>query len=113
MRRSSAAAGAAVAALLLAGCGGDDDGADVPETAKADIAGFAFVPDPIRVKAGGTVTWRNADKAPHTAETGDARFDTGRLDTGESKAVTLDEPGKYTYYCVFHRFMTGTVEVVE
>jgi plastocyanin len=55
-------------------------------------------------------------KAPHTAETeagtpGD--FDTERLDTGEKKGVRLDRPGKLAYFCVYHRFMTGTVEVVE
>lgn len=108
MRRSAVAA---AALLLLGGCGGDSDAA--PESVRADIAGFAFEPDPLRVKAGGTVTWRNVDKAPHTAETDDDGFDTGRLDTGDSRAVTIDEPGTYRYFCVFHRFMTGTVEVVE
>lgn len=110
MRRSAALA--AAVALLVVGCGGDDE-PDAPESAMADIAGFRFEPDPIRIAAGGTVTWRNVDKAPHTAETDGEGFDTGRLDTGESKTVTIEEPGTYRYFCVFHRFMTGTVEVVE
>lgn len=111
MRRSAVA----VAALLfLGGCGGESESsADAPDSAMADISGFAFQPDPIRVKAGATVTWRNVDKAPHTAETDGEGFDTERLDTGESKSVTIEEPGTYRYFCVFHRFMTGTVEVVE
>ena len=65
------------------------------------------------MNAGGTVRWTNSDKAPHTAQTGGEGFDTGRLGLGEVKEVTIEEPGTYSYYCVFHRFMTGTVEVVE
>lgn len=79
----------------------------------ANIASFKFTPDPIRVKAGGTVTWVNQDRAPHTAETERAGFDTKRLDLGEKKVVRLDRPGTYRYFCVYHRFMEGTVEVVE
>ncbi|MEX2194436.1 MAG: plastocyanin/azurin family copper-binding protein [Thermoleophilaceae bacterium] len=110
------AAVAAVAALLIAGgCGGGDDG-DAPATAAVTIAGFEFDPDPVRVRAGATITWTNADEAPHTAEADSgapAPFDTGRLGLGDQAEVTLETPGTYQYFCVFHRFMTGTVEVVE
>ena len=70
----------------------------------------------MKVKAGGTVTFANADKAKHTAQTdSDAAgaFNTGDLLQGDSKAVTFDEPGTYAYYCIYHRFMTATVEVSE
>jgi plastocyanin len=110
-RRAGAAVAVALAAILVGGCGEGD--ADAPESVMADISGFAFEPDPIRVRAGGTVTWRNVDNAPHTAETDGKGFDTRRLDLGESKTVSIEEPGTYQYFCVFHRFMTGTVEVVE
>ena len=98
----------AVAALLLmAGCGGED----APAGAEVLVAGFKFQADPIRVRAGTAVSWTNADEAPHTA-TGGA-FDTGRLRLGETGEITFKEAGSYPYYCIFHRFMTGTVEVVE
>ncbi len=97
---------------MLAGCGGGDD--DSPPAAQtANITSFRFMPDPIRVKAGGTVTWVNNDKAPHTAQTDGRGFDTDRLDLGERRRVKLDRPGTYRYFCVYHRFMEGTVEVVE
>ena len=70
---------------------------------------FKFLPQTATVKAGGSITFVNRDKAPHTAET--EGFDTGRLDRGQSKRITFDRAGTYEYFCDFHRFMTATVEV--
>ena len=114
----------ALVALPLAGCGDDDDSGDgksssggsAESAVTVNIASFKFLPDPIKVKAGGEVTWVNQDKAPHTAETekgAKGAFNTGRLDLGDKKAVKFDQAGKFSYYCIYHRFMTGTVEVVE
>ncbi len=111
-----------VTAAAIGGCGdgggdSDSDSGSAPAAKSAvtdNIASFAFVPDPIVVAAGGKVTWTNRDKAPHTAETDPGvkgAFDTGRLDQGESKSIRFDDPGKFSYYCVYHRFMTGTVDV--
>lgn len=119
-----AATSLALLAPVVAGCGEDgDDGASggaasgaTKSAVTVNIASFEFTPDPIRVKAGGKVTWANRDKAPHTAETGSESkpgFDTGRLDLGEHRTVSFDSPGRFRYYCVYHRFMTGSVEVVE
>jgi plastocyanin len=124
----------ALVASLAAGCGSSDErssgkgtksdksaaapapsGGAAKSAVTVKIADFKFVPDPIRVKAGGSVTWTNTDTAPHTAQTeGSATgaFDTKRLDKGASRKVTFAKPGKYQYFCVFHRFMTGTVDVV-
>ncbi len=124
-RRSLPAAFACLAlvALPLAGCGDDDSGdggssggGSAKPAVTVNIASFKFLPDPIKVKAGGEVNWVNQDKAPHTAETekgATGAFNTGRLDLGDKKAVKLDQAGKFSYYCIYHRFMTGTVEVVE
>jgi plastocyanin len=82
------------------------------QSAKVQIASFMFVPGSTVVKAGGSVTFTNQDKAPHTA-TSDSKgqFDTDTLRVGQSKTIKFDRPGTYTYYCVFHRFMTGKVVV--
>jgi plastocyanin len=115
----------ALLALPAAGCGDDDKekssrSSSTGGAAKGDttvnIASFKFVPEDLKVKAGSKVTWINQDKAPHTAQTEDEvanGFDTDRLDLGEKKAITLDTPGKFEYFCIYHRFMTGTVEVVQ
>ena len=80
-RTVAALAGAiALAAVPLAGCG-DDGGGDSPEKRGAapkpaakravtvDIASFKFRPETITIRAGGTVTFVNRDRAPHTAQT--------------------------------------------
>lgn len=115
-RRSLLAAFACLA-FALAGCGDDESaGSKAKSAVTVNVASFKFLPDPIKVKPGGEVTWVNQDKAPHTAETDEGAkgaFDTGRLDLGDEKTVKFDRAGKFSYYCVYHRFMTGTVEVVE
>lgn len=99
-------------AVLLAGCGGGDgEKASPPASIEVDMKDFEFLPKEVTVKAGDSVTFTNGDKAPHTAE-GEA-FDTDRLDRGQSKRIAFDKPGTYEYFCDFHRFMTGTVEVTK
>lgn len=75
-----------------------------------DITDFKYKPETVTVKAGSKITWVNNDTAPHTASAG-AAFDTGNLQKGDSKAVTVSKPGSYAYVCEFHAFMQGTVVV--
>jgi plastocyanin len=105
----------AAGSMAAAGCGGEA-GTATAETStapagKVAIADFDYDPKAVTVQAGTTVTWANSDEAAHTATADDGSFDTGTLEKGDSKAVSLDEPGTYTYYCRFHAFMTATVEV--
>ena len=105
--------------LGLGACGDDDEeqsGDGAAAKAAVDIKDFKFSPQPVEVAVGGAVTFANADKAKHTAQTdsgADSAFNTGDLRKGDSKAVTFDRPGKFSYYCIYHRFMTRTVEVSE
>ena len=124
MRAAIACAGIA-AAIAFAGCGGGDSDstsssgsastAAAPATAEStdmiDIADFKYMPEAVTVSAGTKVTWTNSDDAAHTATADDDSFDTGDLDQGDSKTITLDEPGTYSYFCRFHPFMKATVEV--
>ena len=117
----------AVLALALGGCGGDDEesggsggapteGGAAKARATVDIKDFKFASEAVKVKVGGAVTWKNADNALHTAQTdagANGAFSTGDLRMGDSKTVTFDEPGRFAYYCIYHRFMTATVEVSE
>ena len=134
------AAVAVTASFLLASCGGgggDDkaSGGDDPTTTAAGdeptttaeggggggaggsavkIVDFKYDPDPLEVEAGTAVKFTNEDDAAHTAtSSGDVPkdFDTGNLEKGDSKEVTFDEAGSYTYICDIHNYMKGTVDV--
>lgn len=78
---------------------------------EVDIAEFLYESETVTVAAGSTVTWTNLDKAPHTSTARDDSFDTGTLKKGDSAHVVLDQPGTYEYFCRFHQFMNGTIEV--
>lgn len=75
------------------------------------IANFAFNPATTTVPAGGAVTWRNDDPAPHTVTADDGQFDSGILDPGASFSWTFSAPGSVSYHCQVHPSMTGSVNV--
>jgi plastocyanin len=140
MRKLTRTAVAAVAVLsfVLAACGDDDDdddgGAGTTAAAAQTTAGgtdttaaagesgggggattvtiqnFSFGED-IEVAVGDTVTFDNADSAPHTATADDGAFDTGNIAPGASADVTFDEAGTFPYHCTIHSQMTATVTV--
>jgi len=110
-----------IALLLLAGCGGDggegESAAGAPAgSVDVKIASFDYTPKMVEVKAGGSITWTNQDKALHNAQTDSGAkgaFKTKDLNAGDSDEIAFEEPGTYSYYCVYHRFMTATVEVTQ
>ena len=116
----AAAVAIAIAALVLAlrGDGSDPavvaDGADGPGPAAAanvvpkgaeevTITGFAYYPEPIRVKAGAPIAWTNIDGGvPHTVTARDGSWDSGTLEMGQIFSKTFDDPGTYVYICTLH-----------
>ena len=75
------------------------------------IDNFAFAPQRIVVQAGTTVTWTNADDAPHTVVSTTKLFKSSALDTEDKFSFTFATPGTYEYFCSLHPHMTGTVLV--
>jgi plastocyanin len=74
------------------------------------IKNFQFSPNPIVVRAGTAVTVTNADGTVHTLTADDKSFDTGKLDGGAKASIMIAKPGKYSYHCDIHNYMTGTIE---
>lgn len=76
-----------------------------------EIKGFAFSPNTITIKVGESVTFTNKDGVGHTATADDGSFDTGMIEQNESKSITFDKAGTYTYFCTPHPNMKGTIVV--
>jgi YVTN family beta-propeller protein len=76
-----------------------------------NIAKFAFVPAPITISAGQSVTWTNADPVAHTTTSDDKVWDSGSLSPNGTFTATFSQPGTYAYHCMIHPFMRGTVVV--
>jgi len=75
------------------------------------IQGFAFEPANLTIAAGDSVTFVNADNAPHTATANNGAFDTGRLANGGEAKLTFSSAGTYDYFCAIHPNMTANIVV--
>ena len=79
------------------------------------MADTKFIPATITVPKGTTVTWHNLEDRMHDAISDDKSWDTGDMALGESKSVTFDKPGTFSYHCSHHTMfgfgMTGKIIV--
>ena len=75
---------------------------------------YGFTPDVITLVIGtnNTVYWTNNDASIHTATSDKSGvFDTGNIVQGASAQVTFTTPGTFTYHCIYHAWMQGTIIV--
>ena len=79
-----------------------------------------FIPNPVTIAMGGTVTWENTDNAAHTVTSGSATdgpdgvFDSSLIMAGGATfSHTFDDAGTYDYFCMVHPWMAGTVIVED
>jgi len=91
----------------------------------SELTEDAYVPNPVEVNVGDTVTWINDDITPHTATSGSSSSGStgmfGGTDDapeiigpdGDAQSFTFDEAGEFEYYCTLHPNMVGTVVVTE
>ena len=79
-----------------------------------------FIPNPVTISVGETVTWENTDTAAHTVTSGggddapspDGVFDSSlMMANGPSFSYTFEEAGTYDYHCMVHPWMQGIVIV--
>jgi plastocyanin len=101
-------AGLGASLLLYAGIASQvqaQSAIDVP------IQAFVFQPTTISVPAGTTVVWTNRDPVAHTVTDINGSYDSGLFEESGTFSMTFTTPGTYTYYCIPHPMMIGTVEV--
>ncbi len=80
-------------------------GADNPQLASP------YSPGTLTVAAGTTITWVNQDIVIHTVTSDIGLFDSGSMRPGDRFSFTFTTPGTFTYGCIPHPFMRGTVVV--
>ena len=85
--------------------GGGGDGESV------SIANFEFSPADLTVPVGATVTWTNADSAPHSVAWEGEGPDSDTLQQGDSYQRTFDAAGTFPYVCGIHPQMKASVTV--
>jgi len=88
------------------------EGAAIPEDGQ-----IYYDPEIINVTVGTTVAWDNMDSTVHTVTSGqapadaDGTFDSEMMSAGDVFEFTFTNAGSYDYYCTFHPWMVGTVNV--
>lgn len=83
------------------------------KTLTVHIKDYAYAPKDLSVKAGDKVTFVNDDSVEHTATASDKSFDTGKIEPGASKTITVKAgaTGSVAYICTIHQYMKGTLTV--
>ena len=114
-----------VSGLVLVSALGNSAYAQQGKEAKVEIVKSAanmvdkvFAPNPIKVKAGDKVTWKNVDTAAHTMTFGkpsdkDAgkMFDSKLMAPKKEFSFKFDKNGTYDYFCQLRPAMVGQVVV--
>jgi plastocyanin len=91
---------AAAVPVLATGCGGAHLGKPVATNEVLLPKSYKFEPAAIVVKAGTSVTWRNADNFSHTVKVEDGADH--KLGQGKSVTIRFAKPGTYRYLCTLH-----------
>ncbi|WP_316504595.1 cupredoxin domain-containing protein [Nitrosopumilus sp.] len=88
------------------------EGAAIPEDNQ-----IYYDPQVVDITAGTTVQWDNVDNTVHTVTSGDPTggadglFDSETMAAGDKYEYTFTDSGSYDYFCIFHPWMVGTVNV--
>lgn len=86
----------------------------VPGTTVIAIKALIFQPAEVRIRTGGTVTWVNCETEgfeAHTTTADQGEWSSPSMISGDVFSHTFSQPGRFTYHCAPHPFMTGAVVV--
>jgi plastocyanin len=79
------------------------------EEKTVDIAGLAFNPEEITIRAGDTIKWVNHDSDHHDLQGGPIQ--SHELAQGETYSQLFNDPAQIDYMCRIHTYMHGRVIV--
>ena len=86
----------------------------VPGTTVIAIKALIFQPAEVRIRIGGTVTWVNCETEgfeAHTTTADQGEWSSPSMISEDVFTHTFSQPGRFTYHCAPHPFMTGAVVV--
>jgi len=110
-------------ALLASGCGTSSQSPPAIGTAamlhptvvqnrKGSNPDAFYVPNPIRIRVGQTVTWTNNDNDLHDVTAVDGSFASYSIPYRGTWRMRFTRAGTYPYFCTLHPEMHGTIIVV-
>jgi plastocyanin len=114
---------AAFLVVLVTGCGSSNSTPTTPTpttpaavtvnipTGARTLGTASFVPSPVTVSVGSTVTWSNTDSIAHDVIADGGAWDSGRVAAGATFAFTFQTKGTFPYHCSLHPGMIGTLTV--
>ena len=80
---------------------------------KTSIKNVTYLQPRLQITVGTTVEWTNTDPMPHSVTAVDRSFDSGLINPGKTYRHTFTKAGTFSFFCVPHPFMKGTVIVKE
>jgi plastocyanin len=88
--------------------------ASAAQSVNVTMSDTSYLPQVITINVGDTVVWNNTGTVVHTATAngGQAQsWDSGDLNPHQTYAHTFTVAGNFSYYCIYHPDMVGTVVV--
>lgn len=110
--RALAISGMLLGAGLLSGGGLATAGSEKSHaTHGVIIEGMRYTPSKLSVVSGDWVVFSNKDLFPHTVTADGKSFDSQGIAADTSWKFKAARPGVYSYHCIFHPMMKGTITV--
>lgn len=107
LRHTATAISIAVAVVASASCARRA----APRSHIVVMKTVGFQPAELSVNRGDTIVWKNEDLIPHSATARDGSWDSKAIDPDSSWSYVAEKAGEFSYYCVFHPNMEGTIAV--
>jgi plastocyanin len=110
----------ACATVVIAGCTSSSSpspgsvNSTVTSTASQNsvaIQNYAFSPSTLMIQKGANVRWKNDDSVQHSVVSDSSAFSSPLLNKGETYTYQFNNSGSFSYHCVPHTYMKGTIVV--
>jgi plastocyanin len=77
------------------------------------ITNSVYSPNPMTMKVGQQVNWKNNDTIEHTATFDNGMYESGNIPplSAHDNPLTMNTAGTFTYHCRIHSGMTGSIVV--